>query len=678
VHLSNISYLTHHSRWLAAGLLTLACSAAPAMARDDRPDSDPSLLEQLADRPEGAFRTAQFWPFNQPTSRNSREQDARYYYVQSRDFFGRPGPVYRVLGVEKPKKKKPAVDRHKMRAAELLRKTPPPPPTTGPLLVTVSLSKQQLTIYDQGVAIATTPISTGTPKFPTPTGVFSVIQKQWWHRSNLYSAAPMPFMQRLTWSGIALHAGELPGYPASHGCIRLPDEFAVRLWHTAQIATRVVISYGEVAPLPIAHPRLFTPKPKVKPDPADTPMALRSPSASDDPAIIALQPLARQGQISVANVPVTPRTLDRVAASEGLSFLAGLGNSFTLVNPDGSAVVDAADDDVDDDERLAAGDARAPRTVSIVRPGQPTEVLEVAEAPQISEQGVAKITVMRGNRSRPAEIEVIAVTQVTPTPQLALPLPLPDPPVAVAHTGAITPVSARRERPAQFRLPLAPVESMPKPALRVTSPPPEEGSVPATPRVEPSPVAAESSPESGEPQLIEARTGGSKRYQMQTETPPVPPAPQARPLRPGPISVFVSRKERRMFVRKGFEPLFDVPVTVASPERALGTHVFTAISVGEADARWNVVSLPVERVRSAARAEDENAKRRRTRRNQVDVASGPPPVTAREALDRIELPSDAVARVSELLSAGATLIVSDEGLGRETGRETDFTVVLTK
>ena len=124
-----------------------------------------------------------------------------------------------------------------------------PPPTTGPLLVAVSLAKQQLTLYDQGVAVATSPISTGTATHPTPTGVFSVIQKQWFHRSNLYSSAPMPFMQRLTWSGIALHAGELPGYPASHGCIRLPDDFAIRMWGTTRVGARVIITRAMITPV---------------------------------------------------------------------------------------------------------------------------------------------------------------------------------------------------------------------------------------------------------------------------------------------------------------------------------------------------------------------------------------------------------------------------------------------
>src|SRR5690242_17135760 len=93
-------------------------------------------------------------------------------------------------------------------------------------------------------------------------GVFSVIQKQKYHQSNIYSGAPMPYMQRITWSGIALHAGILPGYPASHGCIRLTNDFAIRLWHLTKRGARVIIARQDVAPVEITNPHLFVSNPK--------------------------------------------------------------------------------------------------------------------------------------------------------------------------------------------------------------------------------------------------------------------------------------------------------------------------------------------------------------------------------------------------------------------------------
>src|SRR5581483_1642406 len=176
----------------------------------------------------------------------------------------------------------------KTRLLGMLRNPPPIPQTNGPLLLTVSIAKQTITLYDAGVEIAKAPISSGTTAMPTPMGVFSVLEKNWWHRSNMYSAAPMPYMQRITWSGVALHAGELPGYRASHGCVRLPESFALRLWYTTRVGARVVIAWDEVAPAEIAHPRLFRLKPG-QPDgttppkpPASDIISLSVPS-QDDP-----------------------------------------------------------------------------------------------------------------------------------------------------------------------------------------------------------------------------------------------------------------------------------------------------------------------------------------------------------------------------------------------------------
>ena len=89
-----------------------------------------------------------------------------------------------------------------------------------------------------------------------------MISKERWHRSNIYSGAPMPYMQRITWSGIALHAGVVPRHPASHGCIRLSNDFAIRLWRLTKRGTRVIIAREDVQPVEIANPHLFVPKPK--------------------------------------------------------------------------------------------------------------------------------------------------------------------------------------------------------------------------------------------------------------------------------------------------------------------------------------------------------------------------------------------------------------------------------
>src|ERR1700759_3661453 len=129
-------------------------------------------------------------------------------------------------------------------------KTPAVPP--GLQHIIVSIDKQRATLFADGAPVASTAVSTGTPDHPTPMGVFTVIQKSRHHVSNLYNA-PMPYMQRITWSGSALHEGALPGRPASHGCVRLPTDFAQLLWRTTKVGARVIIARDEAAPVPIEH-----------------------------------------------------------------------------------------------------------------------------------------------------------------------------------------------------------------------------------------------------------------------------------------------------------------------------------------------------------------------------------------------------------------------------------------
>jgi lipoprotein-anchoring transpeptidase ErfK/SrfK len=122
-----------------------------------------------------------------------------------------------------------------------VRQVEPEPPEDA-LRILVSLPQQRAYVFRRGALIASAPVSTGRRGHPTPVGTFRILQKQVHHRSNKYSNAPMPYMQRLTNYGIALHAGHLPGYPASHGCIRLPWGFARRLYGMTDASTRVTIT----------------------------------------------------------------------------------------------------------------------------------------------------------------------------------------------------------------------------------------------------------------------------------------------------------------------------------------------------------------------------------------------------------------------------------------------------
>jgi hypothetical protein len=131
----------------------------------------------------------------------------------------------------------------------------------GPMLIIINRTTQRLVVYRNGVPIAVSTVSTGRAGRRTPTGVFSILEKQVTHFSSLYDSAPMPFMERLTWDGVAMHGGTLPGYPASHGCIRLPHEFAKLLYGETRVGTVVVVTDSPELPRFVPAPTLGAPAP---------------------------------------------------------------------------------------------------------------------------------------------------------------------------------------------------------------------------------------------------------------------------------------------------------------------------------------------------------------------------------------------------------------------------------
>jgi L,D-transpeptidase catalytic domain len=127
----------------------------------------------------------------------------------------------------------------------------------GPVVVLVSLPDQVMYVYRNGVRIGRSTVSTGAAGHRTPTGVFTVLQKKVDHESSIYKGAKMPNMQRLTWTGIAMHAGQLPGYPASHGCVRLPEDFAEKLYTVTKLGTTVIIADNKSSPVNTTKPGLL-------------------------------------------------------------------------------------------------------------------------------------------------------------------------------------------------------------------------------------------------------------------------------------------------------------------------------------------------------------------------------------------------------------------------------------
>src|SRR5438034_481955 len=118
----------------------------------------------------------------------------------------------------------------------------------GPLLIVASITEQVAYVYRNGICIARSSVSTGRPGHRTPTGVFTILEKEVHHTSSIYKGAEMPYMERVTWGGIALHAGDLPGYPDSHGCVRLPLEFSKLLFGVTMKGATVIIADSHSAP----------------------------------------------------------------------------------------------------------------------------------------------------------------------------------------------------------------------------------------------------------------------------------------------------------------------------------------------------------------------------------------------------------------------------------------------
>src|SRR6266478_5718496 len=206
------------------------------------------------------------------------DADAAVYYWSGYDpsYYYQPAPTF--------PQRRPRVRRYQAKKIEAPEKESTKP--QGPLIIAISIEKQSLKLYDANGFFAETPISTGMRGHPTPMGVFSIIQKHKFHHSNIYSGAPMPYMQRITWSGVAMHAGVLPGYPASHGCIRMPMTFAVKMWNWTKMGARVFVTPGEImTPVGFSHPLLPTnvvPQPVAAAEPqTDVPPATQADKAAE-------------------------------------------------------------------------------------------------------------------------------------------------------------------------------------------------------------------------------------------------------------------------------------------------------------------------------------------------------------------------------------------------------------
>lgn len=213
---------------------------------------------------------------------------------------------------------------------------------SGPVVLIISLPEQTLSAYRNGVRVAYSSISSGREGRSTPAGVFSILEKETTHFSNKYNHAPMPFMQRLTWEGVALHGGELPGYPASHGCIRLPHEFARKLYSlTTRGMTVIVVDQKHPSPTFAAQPGIVLAPPIARDAPSisATPEYRWNPArSSDGPISIVASAADRTIYVYRNGIPIGQCALQIIRPNDSLgghvfTMLDGLGRTGSVFVP---------------------------------------------------------------------------------------------------------------------------------------------------------------------------------------------------------------------------------------------------------------------------------------------------------------------------------------------------------
>ncbi len=509
------------------------------------------------------------------------------------------------------------------RAAERVNKDPFGEIPAGPLEIFISIQQQRLHLYSDGVHIADAPVATGVPGHLTPLGIFSVIQRDRYHHSNIYSNAPMPYMERITWSGVALHEGPGVGHEASHGCIRMPHDFAAKLWMLPTMGMRVVIARSELTPLDFADPHLFVHK--------------------DKPPIptVSLVPNLQTAQ------KVDPLTKnDFVDLPAGAPAAAPQMTATTSMRADGNAGTTPAAA-----AQAKAGSANAPEAP----PKQPALAEDQTQSqPQSPPQGQAQGQPQsQVSQSTLAQIVKGAAQDATTSEAVA-----PAVAGATAQTSETGGVSAIAGGAVTSAKAAASTAVMPAQAAPTAPPVPSEANAASTPAGLTAPIDLGDVPV---------------------------PLPRPAELAKGsdaPIAIFISRKESRIYVRQDFTPVFDAPVKIEDPTQPLGTYLFTAMDYmpGHSAFHWTVIALPTDASRKVERwryVRDSFGRLRRVRVVQrvVDPAPEAAPETPQQALARIQIPQDVIDQISHLIVPGSSLIVSDQGLGPETGKGTDFIVV---
>lgn len=450
-----------------------------------------------------------------------------------------------------------------------------------PLFLVVSIADQHVSIYNHNGLVTRSAVSTGMPGHATPRGVFTILGRERLHHSNIYSGAPMPFMQRITWSGIAMHTGVVPGHPASHGCVRLPAAFAPRLWGMTRIGERVIIAQQDVYPFEFAH--AFLPAPKMR-SPEPEKVAPETQTASvEAPPTPALNPRQYAERLR------TKSMADASAAAKKLKALAVSAEARRLE----AAKVLA--------ELKASESARATAQTNADNASRAYEEASAAVGAKQLQAVVAAADIKGSDAAETGE--------------------------ALAGESAATLDAAKERKLIAAEARVDALDALLKAEARLD--------------------AARKSAEAKTAELAEiARLQGETATAAEQAT----AAEKAARRLLAPVSLLISRKDQRIYMRQDLIPVFDAPIVVKDPQTPLGDHLLIASAATEdgAGLKWTAFSIP-----GAARS---------------DIAS---------VLDRIEIAPEIRERIAERLWVGGSIIVSDNSPSSETGADgTDLTIRL--
>ncbi len=531
-----------------------------------------------------------------------------------------------------------------------------------PLTIVVNLARQRADAYRGTQHVFSSSISSGKAGHRTPKGIFGIIQKRPRHFSNLYNGAPMPYMQRLTWSGIALHAGAIPGYPASHGCVRLPHSRARQLFSLTRMNTRVVVSNASPRPTVVSHPLLWNRLPPGNPD-AFKPD--RDPSQQPDQAPQAVSirtgSVTREGadgrqQLTWRTLrPESGRSIDGSAPLELASVPA-----IQVATPDGPPRTRA---EVARRQAIALSAktqalAVAKAALAQAKADRDAKGIAVRDA-SVRARGLAKKLAM-AERLRARWIDVKAKSEsdlrqflvenanVSEADPRFKGLAATERALAEAVVTATDEVTIAMDVHAEFALKLASARGR----------------------------LAEAAEAFKQAKIALAKAGQMARVAQAD----VASLERAIKMRARPIHILISRKTSKIHIRQGYEDILVAPIEIIDPDKPMGTHLLQPVR--EADdgytLQWAAVTVPDAKFGQRvveSRRERARASRRRGRRQRVRYVSVR--YRTRDALNRVVIPQHVHQKIAELIKPGSSLIVSDRGPSIETGKGTDY-VILTR